>query len=98
MNDFFTNLSAECAIYLPPSELIDNFEKHIMSAAMELALSDNRKWPDWFSEAEDLLLDLIDNRNTAYKVLMKNPSETNHQKLKTARKYLLFERGLENGV
>jgi hypothetical protein len=74
-------LPLDCAIHLPPSELIHNFEKHIVKVAKELAQSDNRKRPDWFSEAEALLIDLINNKNCAYK----NPSESNHQRLKAAR-------------
>jgi hypothetical protein len=43
VNKFFMELPLDSAIHLPPSELIDNFEKITVKVAKELAPSDHRK-------------------------------------------------------
>ncbi len=45
-----------------------------------------------FTEAEHTVINLIDNRNWAFKTYVKQPSEENHQKLKEARHQLLKEK------
>ncbi len=40
--------------------------------------------PDWFSQAEHTLVELINTRNEAFKKGMKNPSVENHQGLKNS--------------
>lgn len=71
VNDLFTNLS--------PSEILDNFEKHIVECAKKVALTQKRFRPDWFFQAERTLMDLISKRNEAFKNFKKNPSEENNQ-------------------
>jgi hypothetical protein len=89
VNDFFTNLTPELAILSSPSELIDKFEKHIENNALEVAPVERKNRPDWFTEDETNLLNLIESRNIAYKNFMKCPSKENQQKLKESRHVLL---------
>ena len=37
VDEYFTNLSTEDAIHLPPSELLENFESYIADAAFDVA-------------------------------------------------------------
>ena len=56
----------------------------MVQAATDIAkLKQSR--PDWFTEAEQLLLDLIQQRNNAFKLCMKQPYEENQKKLKETR-------------
>jgi hypothetical protein len=48
--------------------------------------------PDWFSQVEQSLINLIDERNEAFKKFMKNLSDENHQVLKTVHYNLLREK------
>ena len=86
---FFDNLN-ELSIFSTPSELIDEFEEHIKSAALEVAPAEVRHHPDWFTEAEEILMNCIDTR--AFKKHMKHTSTENHQALKQARHALLCEK------
>jgi hypothetical protein len=91
-NDFFENLPLNSAIHKPPSELLDELECHIVETAKEVASTETKKRPDWFTDMEPLLTNLINERNQAYKSFLKHPSEVNHQMLKDARKLLLREK------
>ena len=91
VDEFFDNLN-ELSIFSTPSELIDDFEEHIKSAALEVAPAEVRHRPDWFTEAEEILMNCIDTRNQAFKKHMKHPSTENHQALKQARHALLREK------
>jgi len=46
VNNFFINLPFELAIHMPPSELLDSFEKHIVYTARDVAPLHTRKFPD----------------------------------------------------
>jgi alpha-galactosidase/6-phospho-beta-glucosidase family protein len=93
VNEFFTSPSYfEKATLLTPSELLNEFEAHVVEKAGEVAADEQRVRPDWFTEAEHLLVDLIDKRNEAYKNFMKRPSEENHIKLREVRHNLLREK------
>jgi hypothetical protein len=92
VNEFFERLLLESAIHLMPSELLDNLEEHIVKKANEIASTEKKNRPDWFSEAEEVLIELISKRNLAFKNFVKRPSEENGQKLKEARHQLLREK------
>jgi hypothetical protein len=89
VDEFFNNLSPEESLLLSPSDILDNFEKHIYQAAYDLAASECRKRPDWFTESEETLLEAIQDRNAAFKCFVKHPSETTRQNLREARHRLL---------
>mgnify|MGYP000952593148 CR=1 FL=1 len=61
-------------MFSTPSELLDEFENHIAETAFDVAASETRKRPDWFTEAEQTLIDAIQTRNDAFKKLLKHPS------------------------
>ena len=88
VDEYFNNLS-EKVTFLTPSELLENFEDHITTAARDVAASEVKSRPDWFTEAEEDLLNLIEKRNDAFKKYMKHPTEENHQLLKQTRHALL---------
>jgi hypothetical protein len=92
VNEFFERLPLESAIHLTPSKLLDDLEAHIVKKANEEASTETKKRPDWFSEAEEVLIELISKRNLAFKNFIKQPSEENGQKLKEARHQLLREK------
>ncbi len=92
VNEFFTNLSPNDAMFLTPSELLLSFEEHIVQCAKEVASIQEKSRPDWFSQAEETLVNLIERRNGAFKSFMKNPSTENQQILKTTRRELLKEK------
>jgi hypothetical protein len=91
VDEFFNNLS-EPDLFSTPSDLINDFEEHITSAAVDVAPAKIRQRPDWFTEAEELLMQCIDARNQAFKNHLKHPSTENHQALKEARHTLLREK------
>ena len=66
VDEYFDNLS-ETSIFSTPSELLENFEEHITAAALDVAASEVKSRPDWFTEAEEELLNLIEKRNDAFK-------------------------------
>jgi hypothetical protein len=78
-------LSFDSAVDLIPSELVDDLEKHTVKKANEVASTEVRKRLDWFSEAEETLIDLTEKRNLAFKEYVKQPSEENHQRLTEMR-------------
>jgi hypothetical protein len=43
VNDFFSNLTPELAIFSSPSKLLDEFEKHIVNNAREIAPMEKRR-------------------------------------------------------
>jgi hypothetical protein len=92
VNEFFDELSFDSTINLSPSELLDELETHIVKEANEKAKVKVRKRPDWFSEVEQELTDLIKERNQAFKAFVKQPSEENHRKLKDTRRWLQKEK------
>jgi hypothetical protein len=49
-------------------ELFQNFEKLTVKSATEAAEREVSHRPDWFSESEDILLNLIDKMNDALKL------------------------------
>jgi len=49
VDEFFDNLN-EFSIFSTPSELIEEFEEHITTAALEGAPAQQRHRPDWFTE------------------------------------------------
>ena len=85
VEEYFSNLSQDNANLLSPSELLDDFESHIVQAAANVASTETKRRPDWFTEAEQLLLKLIQQRNNAFKICMKNLSKENQAKLKIGR-------------
>ena len=85
VEEYFTNPSSESATLLSPSELLEDFEKHIVQSATEVATTETKRRADWFTEAEQLLLDLISKRNEAFKLAMKKTSQENQQKPKETR-------------
>ena len=87
VDEFFDGLN-ELSIFSTPSDLIDDFEEHIRSVALDVATAKIRHRPDWF-KAEEILMQCIDVRNQAFKNHMKHPSAENHQALKNARHRLL---------
>jgi hypothetical protein len=89
VNDFFSNLTPELAIFSSPSKLLDEFEKHIVNNAREIAPKEKKERLDWFTEDENNLINLIESRNIAYKNFMKTPNDENQQKLKESRHTLL---------
>ena len=91
VDEFFDNLS-ELSIFSTPSELMDDFKEHFKSAALEVAPAEVRHRPDWFTEAEEILMKCIDSRNQAFKAHMKHPSTENLQALNQARHTLLCEK------
>ena len=48
-------------------ELLDKFEDHIVKCAKKAATTQVRARPDWFSQAEHTLIELINKRNEAFK-------------------------------
>ena len=80
VEEYFSNLSPENATLLSPSELLDDFESHIVQSAVDVASKETKRRPDWFTEAKQLPLDLIQQRNEAFKMCMKSPSEENQAK------------------
>jgi hypothetical protein len=60
-------LTPSDAIYLTPSDILNNFENHIVMFAKEAATTQTRTRPDWFSQAEHTLVELINKRNEAFK-------------------------------
>ncbi len=85
MNDFFDELSFDSAVHLSPSELLDDLRAHIIKKANEKANIEVRTRPDWFSEAEQELIDLINEKSQVFKAFVKQPSEENQKKLKGTR-------------
>ena len=71
VNKFFEKLPFEAAMHQPLSELLNNLEKHVVQCANKVASTKTRKRPDWFSEAECMLIDLIEKRNQAFKICVK---------------------------
>ena len=92
VEEFFENLSLQTTMFSTPSELIDEFESHIAEAAFEVAAAETKTRPDWFTEAEQVLIDAIEKRNIAFKNHLKHPSELNKQTLREARHHLLREK------
>ena len=88
----FNNLTADELNLLSPNDLLNNFEQYIVDTATELAEKEIRKRPDWFTESQDILLELINERNIAFKNKLKRPSEENTMKLREARHQLLREK------
>jgi len=91
VDEYFDELN-EFSIFSTPSELIENFEDHITAAAFEVATTETKHRADWFTEAEETLLNYIEKRNDAFKNYLKHPTEDNHISLKQARHTLLREK------
>ena len=77
---------------MSPNDLLNNFEQYIVDTATELVEKEIRKRPDWFTESQDILLELINERNIAFKNRLKCPFEENSNKLREARHQLLREK------
>ena len=78
------NLQPDTANFQSPTELLNrnSFESHIVQTAVELAARTKKKRPDWFSGSEKILVDLIEKRNKAFKLCIKQPSSENQTHLK----------------
>ena len=77
VSQYFDNLSSsEDAQFLSASEILENFENHIYEAAFEVAASETRKQPDWFTESKETLIEAIQARNNAFECFIKHPSES----------------------
>jgi len=74
--------------------------EHITTAALDVATAEIKHRPEWFTEAEENLLNLIEECNKAFKNYMKHPTEENHQSLKQARHILLKQKQKQcsNGI
>jgi hypothetical protein len=58
------------AIFLPPAELMNEFEKSfIVQAAKDVASTERHDQPDWFMQVKQALMYLINERNEAFKNL-----------------------------
>jgi len=60
-------------MFSTPSELIDEFENHIAEAAFEVAASETKIRPDWFTEAEQILIDAIEKKKQCLQKLYQTP-------------------------
>mmetsp|Transcript_1493 Transcript_1493/g.2313 ORF Transcript_1493/g.2313 Transcript_1493/m.2313 type:complete len:881 (+) Transcript_1493:452-3094(+) len=92
VQNFFDNLQPDTMNFQSPTELLSNFESHIVQTAVDVAAKKKKKRPDWFSESEQTLVDLIEKRNKAFKLCMKQPSSENQNHLKETRKELLRQK------
>ena len=92
ISDFLNNLTPDDLNLLSTNDLLNKFEEYVVETATELAEREIKKRPDWFSESEDLLIELIGIRNNAFKKCLKCPSEENTKKLRDARHHLLREK------
>ena len=92
VKSFFDNLQPESAIFQSPSDLLDSFESHIVQTAVDVAARQKKKRPDWFSESEQNLIALIEKRNQAFKLCMKQPSIENQNHLRETRRELLRQK------
>ncbi len=71
ISSYLDSLDPPATQELSMQELFQNFEKHIVESATEVAEREVTHRPDWFSESESILLNLIDKRNDALKCNMK---------------------------
>ena len=71
---------------------MNEFEDFIVQTAEDVASTERRFRPDWFTEAETTLLELISKRNEAFKNYVKRPINENLLILKEARHNLLREK------
>jgi hypothetical protein len=92
ISDFLNNLTPDDFNLLSTNDLLNKFEESVVDTATELAEREIKKRPDWFTESEDLLIELIGIRNNAFKKCLKSPSEENTMKLREARHHLLREK------
>ena len=92
VSDFIPSLTPEEITSLPHTELLDRFEKHIVHAAMEAAQIEVCNRPDWFTQSETILLELITIRNRTYKLYVQNRNELIHTNLQTTRSNLQREK------
>ena len=91
-SDFLNNLTPDDFNLLSTNDLLNKFEEFVVDTATELGEREVKKRPDWFTESEDLLIELIGIRNNAFKKCLKSPSEENNVKpTPTAEK--VFEKG-----
>ena len=63
INNFLNNLTSDELNLLSTNDLLNKFEEYVVEAATELAEREIRKRPDWFTESENLLIELIGIRN-----------------------------------
>jgi hypothetical protein len=75
-----------------PSEWLDNLENHIVKKVNEVANTEVKMRPDWFSESEYVLINLINKRNQVFKMFIKQLSEPKHQIPREARHQKLREK------
>ena len=92
INEYLENLQPEKVELLSPSDLLNDFEEHIVQSALDVAAREEKVRPDWFTESEKILLDAIEKRNNAFKNNIKHPTESNQNKLREARHHLLREK------
>ncbi len=95
VNEFFQQLTPELALLSSPSELLNEIEKHIVDNALEVAPKEEKQRPNWFTEDESNLINLIKARNIAFEDFKNNPNDDSQHKLKEVRHDLL--RSKENG-
>ena len=88
VNEFFEKLTTELALLSSPSELLDEFEKHIVGTAL-VAPKEEKQRPDCFTEDECNLITLIEARNNAYETFVNHPNDENQHELQESRHALL---------
>ncbi len=57
---------------------MSEFEDFIVQAAKEVASAERQTWPNCFTQAENLLMDLINKKNDAFKNYVKRLTNENH--------------------
>jgi hypothetical protein len=73
-------------------ELLQLFENHIVDAAKEVAEKEITSKPNWFTAANDSLMNLIHSRNEALKNFMEKGTSETQEILREARRNLLREK------
>ncbi len=89
---FDKELTTEKTTFLSPTDIMNEFEDFIIQTAEDVASTERRFRPDWFTEAETILMELISKRNEAFKNYVKRPINENLLILKEACHNLLREK------
>jgi hypothetical protein len=81
-------LTAEVANFLTTDQMHE-FEESIIQAAKDLASTERCTHPNWFTQAEEVIVELTRKRNEALKDYITRPTDENHLILtETCPKYL----------